>query len=467
VRRRLLISYLSITLFVLVALALPLGLSFSQTEERRLTSRVQDDAYTLALRTGTPLEQGDTPTLDRLVHQLAGRAHAAIVVVDAQGTVLASAGTAVPRPGATTAGVADLDAGRAGHQVTGRRGTPAGDMLAVTVPVLSADGRVGALRVAASVAVVDDAVQRNWLLLAGLAGLIALIVGLVSTLLARSFTRPVAALDASAARLGDGDLAARVDVPDDPPELRRLARSFNATAERLESLLSSQRGFVADASHQLRTPLAALRLRLENIEADGPQHHPEDLEGALAEVTRLTDLVDSLLILARAEDAPTPSVDVSLRPVIEARLDAWSAVAAERGVRLDAAVADAGVRSEPGRLEQVLDNLLSNALDAAPAGTVVEVAVRAVGEQVRITVRDRGPGMTLEEQARAFDRFWRSPDARHSRSGFGLGLPIVRRLVLADGGDVLLGDGPGGGLAVTVSLPAARRAAPQPAGAPS
>jgi signal transduction histidine kinase len=464
VRRRLLTSYLSITLFVLVALALPLGLSFSQTEERRLTSQIQDDAYALALRVGTPLEQSDAVTLGRLAHQLAGRARASIVVVDSRGTVQASAGPAVPRPGTMTAGVADLDAGRGGRQVTGRRGTAAGDVLAVTVPVLSGDGRVGALRVSASVAVVDDAVQRNWLLLAGLAGLIALIVGLVSTLLARSFTRPVAALDASAARLGDGDLAARVAVPDDPPELRRLARSFNATAERLGSLLRSQRGFVADASHQLRTPLAALRLRLENIEADGPQHRPEDLDGALAEVARLTELVDSLLVLARAEDAPAPSVDVSLEPVIEARLDAWSAVADERGVRLEADVADVGVRSEPGRLEQVLDNLLSNALDAAPAGSVVRVGVRAVGERVTITVRDRGPGMTVEQQARAFDRFWRSPDARHSRSGFGLGLPIVRRLVLADGGDVLLGDGPDGGLTVTVSLGAARRPASERVG---
>ncbi|HSO94437.1 MAG TPA: ATP-binding protein [Acidimicrobiia bacterium] len=458
-RRRLLISYLSITLFVLVALALPLGLSFSQAEERRLTSRVQDDAYALALRVGTPLEQGDTVTLDRLVRQLAGRAHAAIVVVDSAGQVRASTGPGVPRSGPMAVGVADLDAGRGGRQVTGRRVSPAGDVLAVTVPVLAGDGRVGALRVGAPVAMADDAVRNNWLLLGGLAGLIALIVGLVSTLLARSFTRPVAALDASAARLGAGDLSARVAVPDDPPELRRLAQSFNATAQRLESLLTSQRGFVADASHQLRTPLAALRLRLENIEADGPSHHPDDLDGALAEVARLTELVESLLILARAEDAPTPTVDVALRPLVEARLDAWMAVADGRGVGLDADVVDVGVRSETGRVEQVLDNLISNALDAAPAGSVVHVGVSPAGEQVSITVRDHGPGMTLEEQARAFDRFWRSPDARHSRSGFGLGLPIVQRLVVADGGYVRLGHAPDGGLEVAVSLPAARRLA--------
>ncbi len=457
-RRRLLISYLSLTLFVLLALALPLGLSFAQTEDRRLTSRIQDDAFALALRTGTTLQQGDTATLGRVVHQFAGRVHATIVVVDSRGTVLTSAGPAEPRPGTMTAGFADLDSGRQGHEVAGRRATRQGDVLAVTAPVLAGDGRVGALRVSASVDVIDAAVRRNWLLLAGLAGLIALIVGLVSTLLARSFTRPLAQLDDSAARLGGGDLGARVDVPDDPPELRRLARSFNATAERLESLLTSQRGFVADASHQLRTPLAALRLRLENIEADGPRHRREDLDGALAEVARLTDLVESLLILARAEDAPAPSVDVPLVPVVEARLDAWSAVAAERGVHLAADVADVGVRSEPGRLEQVLDNLLSNALDAAPAGSVVRVGVQRAGEHVAISVRDGGPGMTLEQQARAFDRFWRSPGSRGARSGFGLGLPIVRRLVLADGGDVTLGHAPEGGLAVTVSLPAARRA---------
>lgn len=188
-RRRLLISYLSITLFVLVALALPLGLSFSQTEERRLTTRIQDDAFALAVRAGTPLQQRDTATLGRLVHELARRAQAGIVAVDAHGTVLASAGPAEPRPGTSTAGVADLDSARQGHQVTGRRASRHGDLLAVTVPLLSGDGTAGALRVSAPVAVIDDAVQRNWLLLGGLAGLIALIVGLVSTLLARSFTR--------------------------------------------------------------------------------------------------------------------------------------------------------------------------------------------------------------------------------------------------------------------------------------
>ncbi len=452
-KRRLLISYLSITCFVLVALALPLGLLYGQSQERALTNQLQADGYALALRADQPLAQRDTVTLASLVGALARQTGNGVVVVDDTGRVLAAAGSHQPHPGTSTAGVADLDAARHGHRVTGRQAGPGGDVLAVTVPVVWRDGTVGALRVSSSLSVVDHAVQRNWLLLAGLAGLIALIVLLVSTLLAGSFTRTLADLDAGASRLGDGDLGVRVPVPDDPPELRRLAQSFNTTAERLESLLGSQRAFVADASHQLRTPLAALRLRLENVEADGPEHRPEDLDGALAEVRRLTALVESLLVLTRAEDAPAPSGDVALGPLVEARLDAWWAVAAERGVDLVPDVDDLAVRSEPGRLEQVLDNLLSNALDVAPRGSSVRVLARAAGGQVRVEVHDAGPGMSPEQRARAFDRFWRSPSARRDRSGFGLGLPIVRRLVVADGGTVTLADGPDGGLAVIVTLP--------------
>lgn len=128
-------------------------------------------------------------------------------------------------------------------------------------------------------------------------------------------------------------------------------------------------------------------------------------------------------------------------------------------MQLDAAVSPVAVRSEPGRLEQVLDNLLSNALDVAPRQSVVSVTARLAGEHVQLEVLDAGPGMTDEQRTRAFDRFWRAPSARRGDEGFGLGLPIVRRLVPADGGDVCLDDGPEGGLAVVVSLPAARHVA--------
>ena len=204
-----------------------------------------------------------------------------------------------------------------GIDVTGSYSDPLlGSTMGVAVPVL-ANGKVeGAVQVELSKAETEARIQRNWLLLAGLGGVIALVVLLVSTLLARSFTKPLADLDRGAARLGEGDLAVRVDVPDDPPELTGLARSFNATAERLEALVRSQQAFVADASHQLRTPLAALRLRLENLEADGGESGSEDIERSLAEVQRLSQLVDSLLVLTRAEAARRMPEPVDLGAVI-------------------------------------------------------------------------------------------------------------------------------------------------------
>ncbi len=318
---------------------------------------------------------------------------------------------------------------------------------------------VGALRVTSPLDSVGDATRDNWLLLAGLAVAVLVVVLLVSTLLARSFTRPLAELDAGAARLGEGDLSARVKVPDDPPELNGLARSFNRTAERLEKLVSSQQAFVADASHQLRTPLAALSLRLENLEAEDPEFRVDDLDGARHEVQRLARLVDALLMLARAEDGPVPSAPIDVASLVAGRCEAWRVAADGVNVRLVADVDAPPVRSVPGRLEQVLDNLISNALDVAPPGSEIVVAAHREDDEVRLEVRDAGPGMTAEQRARAFDRFWRGA-APSSSGGFGLGLAIVGRLVTADGGSVELAEAPEGGLAVVLRLPAADTSVP-------
>ncbi len=472
-RRRLLLSYLSLTLFILLALELPLGLSFANAEQRRLTNQVQTEAFALSLRVDEALKMPGPEAdavLTTLVRAFRRQAGYGAVVADGEGRVLASAGPGEPAAGATIGDRPEMVAALNGRQGTREHQVSGDDVVSVAVPVLSGNDTSGAVRVTSSTAVVDDRTRSHWLLLAGLGGVVALVVLLVSILLARSFTRPLAALDRGAARLGDGDLGARVPVPDDPPELRGLARSFNATAERLETLVRSQQAFVADASHQLRTPLAALSLRLENLEAEGPDFRVDDLEAALGEVHRLSRLVDGLLVLARAEQAPAATATVGVRELVDGRLDAWSVVASERGVRLHADVDDLAVRSTPGRLEQVLDNLLSNALDVAPAGSVVEVEAAGAGSMVRLAVRDHGPGMTREQRARAFDRFWRADPTRkgertrpgEGHGGFGLGLAIVQRLVAADGGSITLAETAGGGLSVVLELPAARLPAPVP-----
>ena len=172
---------------------------------------------------------------------------------------------------------------------------------------------------------------------------------------------------------------------------------------RLDDLVRAQVGFVADASHQLRSPLTALRLRLENIERDVVPAGRADLDGALAEVERLSRLVDGLLALARADaGAPAPR-DVDVRVALSERARAWAALAEGQGVRLEVAPGPPLTASAtPDALAQVLDNLLANALDVSPPGAALVLhAEPDPPAWVALHVLDEGPGMTSEARARA------------------------------------------------------------------
>jgi len=211
---------------------------------------------------------------------------------------------------------------------------------------------------------------------------------------------------------------------------------------------------VADASHQLRTPLTALRLRLENLDRDVAPEGKTELAGAVAELERLGMLVDGLLVLARADAGAAPAERVELGPLVRECADAWSAFADERGLRLAADADDApAARAGRDRVRQVLDNLVENAFEASPPGGTVTVTARRAAPWVELRIRDEGPGLGPDERRRAFDRFWR----RRSGEGSGLGLAIVRRLVEADGGSVELVEAAPRGLEAVVRL---RQASP-------
>ena len=454
-RRRLLASYLTITFVVLLLLEIPLGVVYAREQRRRVTASVERDALALSIRAEEGLEDGDVAGVRALADEYRTRTGGRVLVVDPKGAVIADSdkrpddeGSYLDRP--------EIRAALNRRESKGSRysRTLGHDILYFAVPIVHGSETLGALRLTYPTSFLDDRIRRGWFVLLGIGAIALLVVFVVSLRLARQFTQPIDRLVATTAAFGQGDLSARAEVPRGPPELRELTERFNATAARLEQLVDSQKEFVADASHQLRTPLAALRLRLENleleIEPDGDA--AADVAGSLAEVTRLSRLVDGLLALARAERSPPPAAPHRLAAVVDARIEAWSAFADEHEVTFRTEVpTDLVVRSAVDRLDQVLDNVFANAIEVSPRGGRLTVTATRAGGAVDLTVADEGPGLSAEERAHAFDRFWRQS---RSAGGSGLGLAIVRRLVAADGGSVRLEETAGGGLAVVIRLPA-------------
>jgi signal transduction histidine kinase len=235
-----------------------------------------------------------------------------------------------------------------------------------------------------------------------------------------------------------------------------MAASFNMMAGRLQNLVHGHRAMLADVSHQLRTPLAALRLRIDLLKVDSDPAAASELAGAQDEIARLSRLVDGLLAIARAESVTEQVVNLNLIPAVAERVTAWQPVADTHGVKLLAPLGKHGTESDvpevalgAGHLEQILDNLLANAIDALPEGGTVTVSVSRSDRGATLTVADDGPGMPAEERSRAFLRF-----VSGSKSGgAGLGLAIVHRLVTSNGGTARLAETPGGGLTVVLDFP--------------
>jgi len=342
----------------------------------------------------------------------------------------------------------------AGRPVTGERvSTTLGtDLFYVAVPVISSNTTVGAVRITAPASTISGAVNSR---LAGLGAvvLISVVIAVIAAFaLAGAITRPITRLTATTRRLAAGDLSDRADEDSGPPEVRSLARSFNTMVGRLEQMVDRQRGFAGTASHQLRTPLTALRLRLESAAVADEQQLGDHLEAALAETDRLGRIIEGLLVLSRAEGADVTLERSDARAVIRERCEHWEPLADEHEVRLVVAIDDAPmpVLVVPTALEQIIDNYIDNALDVAPRGSTITVGAEPVDDGVEIRVRDEGPGLSAEERAEAFGRFWRAEGA--NPGGTGLGLAIVRQLAESSGGRAELRHGPDGGIDAVVFL---------------
>ncbi len=453
---RLLLGFLAVTVVVLAVLEIPLGITYARNERQDLTLKVERDAVTLATLAADVLEpDGETRlrALERLADGYAAETGGRVVVVNARGRAVVDTSPEFGE-GRDFSTRPEMALALGGEVATGVRDseTLGQTLLYVAVPAVSGGSVLGAVRITYPTSAVDERVRRYWLILLAIAGVVVAAAAVAGLLLARWITSPLRTVERVAAAVGRGELDARAPAAG-PPEVRDLARVFNETAAKLQTLLHSQEQFVADASHQLRTPLTALRLRLENLEADAGPATRESLAGALAEVERLSALVEGLLALARSDASDARAEPIDLAEIAATRADAWSALADERGVRLETASAGETVaRAAPDRVEQVLDNLLSNALEVSPPGSTIRLAAARDGSRVELHVVDEGPGLTPEQRERAFDRFWRGGS---SEGGSGLGLAIVARLVAADGGDVELRAAVPRGIDAVVRLPAA------------
>ena len=449
--RRLLISYLALAIVVLALLEIPLGISYARNERHDLSTNVERDAVALASLAEDALEQRASapPAVARLARRYQRDTGGRVVVVDAQGRALVDSES--QGVGADFSSRPEIAAALDGTVATGTRhsNTLGTDLLYVAVPAASGGIVHGAVRITYPTSEVDERVRRYWLVLAAIAAVVLAVAVALAGGFARWIVRPLSRVEEAAGEVAAGNLNVRVPATG-PPELRRLAGSFNEMVVQLGSLLHSQEQFVADASHQLRTPLTALRLRLENLARDGDGRREGEFEGALEELERLSALVDGLLTLARADRAASTPAELDVASGLGERVEAWSALAEEQQVRLVARVEGRlHALATPGRLEQVLDNLLANALEVAPTGSDIELTAARSGPWVEIRIRDRGPGMSSEEIAHAFDRFWRGGA---DEAGFGLGLAIVQRLVHADGGEIELRPREGGGLEAILRL---------------
>ncbi|KAB1139597.1 HAMP domain-containing histidine kinase [Streptomyces luteolifulvus] len=473
-RRRLLVIVFALVAGLIVALSVPLVRATAERSvQTSFIGRVEDGAW-FADMAATALESGRTGRLEAAADRYTALYDSRVAVVDADSEiVVASRPLDLKEPQVRSALLRAL-ADRPAQQPSVV--WPWDDRPFVLAEPVKRDGRVlGAVLI---VSPTDRARSQvtDHLTLVGLGSLAALaaVVIAVATPVVRWVLRPVHELDRATHEVALGRLKTRVSERAGAPELRRLANSFNVMADSMHASQEQQRAFVAQASHQLRNPLTALRLRVENLEefVNDPRGLHE-LHFAVEEADRFGEILDGLLRMARAEASEAERRPVDVSAVVVHRVDAWRTAYEAEGVRLTLTVPD-GVRalSLPDCLDHALDTLLDNALKFGD-GTPVDVSVTrppggdGAGAQrgqddgvVEVTVRDGGSGLTAEELARAGGRFWRSTRHQNVR-GTGLGLALTRMVVEAGGGELRLAAAEPHGLAATLRLPSA----PPPPGA--
>jgi signal transduction histidine kinase len=448
-RTRLLAAFAYVLVLVIVALEVPLVLNVSRRVDAEVKGQAAAQAQLVAASASGRMDDADE--LRRIAREASRDVGGRVIVVDSRGRLVADS---APLQQGSYGDRPEIRAALQGRISQGRRfsDTLGESLLYTAVPVVQGGSRVGAVRVTQAVDAIDRRVRRDVLGLIGI-GLIALVLGLAfAWVLAGTLARPLQRLAVAARRVEAGDLEARAE-PEGSTEHREVAHAFNDMTERLGQVLEAQRQFVANASHQLRTPLTGLQLRLESASLNAGPELAAELEAAEQEVRRLARLLTALLTLAREGDRPPPRSAVSLGDAVEQAAERWADRARSGGHELSAVCReDAVAGASPEDLAIILDNLIENALNYSPGGAVTVECGRD-GAQAYLAVLDEGPGLEPGEEEGIFERFARGSGGRGA-PGTGLGLALVATLARRWGGSARIANRPEGGARAEVRLPA-------------
>lgn len=444
-------------MLAVVALEVPLARTFADRVDAEIRGRAAAQADLLASAAGdtlaAPGQTGDIGAPARLRDLAASAARSTrgrVVVVDARGRILADSAGA-RELGADYGTRPEIAEALRGRRTSDEResATLGQRLVATAVPVKRGGRTLGAVRITQSVSAARRA-ERRVIAQLVLVGVVVLAVGLgAGAVIARKTAAPIRRLEAVARRVSGGELGVRAPV-EGSAEQRSLARSFNEMTQRLARTLEAQQRFVADASHQLRSPLTAVRLRVEEARAGDPSPAAQShLERAEREIDRLGRTIDELLVLSEAGEAAPTGQTIDLRAAAADALERWEGYAGARGVRLELESPNGGGAAwcSPGDLARMLDALVENAVKYTRPATRVVLAVCAGG----VEVRDEGPGFAEGEIEHVFERFHRGR-AGSDRPGTGLGLPIARALAARWGGEVTVANRAGGGAIARLRL---------------
>ncbi|MFD9741396.1 sensor histidine kinase [Umezawaea sp. NPDC059074] len=448
--RRLLILIVPLLVALVAALGVPLAFAVVQGETQQTYLDRLGDASRFASLAENALASTRLTALKEELKRYSDLYGVAVALVGTDNRVIAGSGLPVDldQPDVAT-GLKAAFGGFRGD--TDQAVWPWEDVQLVVVEPVGRDSEVVAAVVTVSPTDrLRGSVLRQWGLL-GLIGLIPMMgVVLVAWPMSRWVLRPVRRLDEATAAVAGGRLDTRADEVGGPPELRRLARSFNTMVDVVSRALRRQRAFVSDASHQLRNPLASLRLAVDNL---APHVSGEGLEAqriAVDEAEEMGRVLDSLLAATRLDSA-SAAEPVELDALLATHVPAWRALAEQADMSFTVDVPTGmAVQAPPGGLGSVLDELVGNAVKLS-GGTAVTVAAFPAGPWVELHVTDDGGGLSADERTEAVRRFWRS--TKHQNlAGTGLGLSICAELVTSAGGEFRLDEATPQGLDAVVRL---------------